>query len=548
MSKNKTVILGAPGTGKTTKLISILEELKGKYYWDNICFVTFSNSAINEAKDRVKKKFNITDKELIYFGTFHSICRKGVEINPKNIVKQKDIYAFFKELKISYEMESKIDMSDNILMSSRKGKEVGNIIIEFYKKIRLEKTNYDTMTKRDMIMYWNEWKQRHLMGKESQITSTLDNEYIINVTLKWKKYKEDRGLFDFTDMLTLALKSNLNVPTKILIVDEFQDMSPIQYEVYKNFCNNKDEVYIAGDDDQNIYTFMGATPQFLLNEYKNASNQIILKETYRQPSNILDNSQNLIRNIDPNNRQEKNIIPVKTGGIVLRKRALDEYNIIEEIIENSKKYNNVFVLLRTNWYVSLIKNALMDYGIPFKTIGDKGKIWSENAIGIYNGVIKLFHDRQKTIIDDDIIQLIMALPQKNFIKRGVKKDIKNDRERFMDKQLYDYVKPDLWTITTKNKLVKWIKLTQKQQTSFNKMKFDVLIEDINIEIGTFHSAKGKEAECVIVMPRLSKLIIKKINEKSIYEEEIRNLYVAVTRASKKLLYLMWGDNNENILC
>ena len=94
---------------------------------------------------------------------------------------------------------------------------------------------------------------------------------LFNVLINYEIYKKELGVIDYVDMILEAYLQNLKINTRILIVDEFQDLSPLQYKLYKLWSDNKEEVYLAGDDDQTIYNFICANSEFLLEERKKVS-------------------------------------------------------------------------------------------------------------------------------------------------------------------------------------------------------------------------------------------------------------------------------------
>ena len=238
----KHVIFGAPGTGKTTRLLKIIEGLISKgIHPSEICFCTFSKAGANEARERAIAKFGFDKKDVLFYGTIHSLCYKQFCVG-HHLVKRGD---FFKEAEIEYkEVKEDMDMINDYIQ------EDGNVIITFYDKLRLYfKKDINGFKKEELIPCF--YKLPMGEGDYNILFGGITNTY--EVLRAYEKYKEETETIDYVDMLLLAYKKEWVIPTSILMVDEFQDLSPLQYEIYKIWSRGKKEVYISGDDDQCLF-------------------------------------------------------------------------------------------------------------------------------------------------------------------------------------------------------------------------------------------------------------------------------------------------------
>ncbi len=100
----------------------------------------------------------------------------------------------------------------------------------------------------------------------------------------WRKYKGDEGLVGFADMLERVKQRSLLPSVDYLVIDEFQDITQLQYDVYEEWKGHMKNVLIAGDDDQVVYAWQGADPNLLLGE---GGEDVILHTSYRLPSRVL---------------------------------------------------------------------------------------------------------------------------------------------------------------------------------------------------------------------------------------------------------------------
>ena len=245
----KHIIYGAPGTGKTTKLMNILEEILNKGIPpEDVCFCSFSKAAANEAISRAMFNFNFEKKDLNYFGTIHSLCFRRF-CSDKKVMKQSDKKKFFDEIGIDYQI---VKDDEDLLTGESSFDYNGNIILNFYDKLRLYYCN--RITKFSSKQLPSLFHNLPTLNQDDY-TKLFGNVFdLYDVLMKFENYKNKNNLIDFIDMLIYVLENDWVIPTKILIVDEFQDLSPLQYKIYELWKKNKEDVYIAGDDDQCLFS------------------------------------------------------------------------------------------------------------------------------------------------------------------------------------------------------------------------------------------------------------------------------------------------------
>ena len=143
---------------------------------------------------------------------------------------------------------------------------------------------------------------------------------------------------------------------KYILIDEFQDINRVQYEVMKMLAAPEDNLFIVGDDDQSIYRFRGARPEIMLNfekDYETAV-KIVLDENYRSTGAVIKDAQSLIKN--NKKRFDKNIKAVRDIGTPVKymefKSVVEENSyIIEDILKHMQRggrYSDIAILFRTN--------------------------------------------------------------------------------------------------------------------------------------------------------------------------------------------------------
>ena len=168
-----------------------------------------------------------------------------------------------------------------------------------------------------------------------------------------KKYKEERNLFDYTDMVMEYNKQKPQCKLEVLIVDEAQDLSFIQWEMIKNMQDQVERVYIAGDDDQAIFKWSGAQPEFLINL---EGKREILNQSYRVPIAVHRVANSLVSRIE--NRVPKEYMAKPVSGFL--ERHIHRFDSVD------LKHGSWLLLARTNYIADQLVMELRDMGMYYE--------------------------------------------------------------------------------------------------------------------------------------------------------------------------------------
>jgi DNA helicase-2/ATP-dependent DNA helicase PcrA len=249
------IMLGPPGTGKTTTLLNLLDaELTAKVDPHRIGYVSFTKRAAEEAMTRAMKRFSLSKDDLPYFRTIHSMCFRQLGLKHNDILSGSKFKEFAEWCGIRVTGRA---WSDDGLLS---GFESGDRILFMENLARIRGIPLRVLFDADDDN--QNWTEVARVAKALEV------------------FKKENGLLDYTDMLTEFVRSGVVVNLDVLFVDEAQDLSHLQWRVIFQLAQKARHVVIAGDDDQAIYRWAGAdVEQFIGLE----GNTTVLGQSWRCP-------------------------------------------------------------------------------------------------------------------------------------------------------------------------------------------------------------------------------------------------------------------------
>lgn len=347
------LVLAGPGSGKTLVITErtryLIEECQVSP--SNILVITFTKAAATEMKQRFKRR--IGRDCPVTFGTFHAvffmILKHAYHYSAENIIKEEVKYQCIKEIvaKCKLDYEDETEFITAILGEIGMVKNAGISIANYYSKNCAE-----TVFRR------------------------IFNEY--------QEYLYRHGLIDFDDMLVYTYElfkergdilAAWQKKYQYILIDEFQDINKIQYDVMKMLAGEKKNLFAVGDDDQSIYRFRGAKPEIMLHfreDFKGAKT-VLLDTNYRSTEQIVAASGNVIRY-----NKERFSKEIKAAGgsgaeveyLLFEGQREENARIIwdiQEAVEHGAHYEDFAILFRTNIQPRLLMEQLLAYNIPFRT-------------------------------------------------------------------------------------------------------------------------------------------------------------------------------------
>ena len=346
------MVLAGPGSGKTSVIVERTAYMttEGGISPSNILVVTFSRAAAKEMKERF---LNFTGQEYtpITFGTFHGvfygILKQAYGFTAANILSEEEKSAILRELALNHGGELA---------------EEGDFSEEVAKEISVVKGNRISL--------------------EYYYSSCCPDEVFRQIYREYVKTCQARRKLDFDDMILycydlfdkrkdiLAAWQN---KFQYILVDEFQDINQLQYDIVKLLAKPQDNLFIVGDDDQSIYHFRGARPEIMLNFTKDypEAETVTLDVNYRCSTRILSSAMQVIGT--NKKRFQKHLQTPNPEGDPVKIREFEnpreEYlEVVSELrarLEQGDKLEDTAILLRTNQEAEGLVGALMERQVPF---------------------------------------------------------------------------------------------------------------------------------------------------------------------------------------
>lgn len=565
------MVLAGPGSGKTTVITGRTKYLIEEFGVNpsNILVITFTKAAAMEMQARFEKM--MSSKSTVSFGTFHAV--------------------FFKILKYAYNYSA-----DNILREELKYQYIREII----EAMELEYEDENEFV--SSILSEISTVKGDMISIDHYYSKNCSDGVFRKIYEKYEGKLRRINKIDFDDMLVMCyelLKSREDIlklwqdKYKYILIDEFQDINKVQYEVIKMLARPLNNLFIVGDDDQSIYRFRGARPEIMLNFTKDfpETKTVVLKENYRSTGNIVKASSKLIAN--NKNRFVKDIVSTNEDGEMVVLQEFDTHieentrvvELIREHLENGGKLSEIAILSRTNVGPRYLIQKFMENNIPFKMKDSLPNIYEHwIAKNIITYVMFSLGKRNR----GDFLTIM------NKPNRYISRDAVSDTEVSFDK-LEKYYFDKEWMLDRIGKLEYDLQMLRKmapyagityickaigyndylkEYAEYRKINLEELmdvveelrelskpfknyeewfqhIEDYEIELRkqadmiwkdydcvecmTMHSAKGLEYEMVFIIDANEGVTPhKKAVLDDDIEEERRMFYVAMTRAKKRL--------------
>lgn len=348
------MVLAGPGSGKTRiisqRIVSMV--LDHDIPPTRILAISFTKASSLEMKKRTLAYGRDDRLNKVSFGTFHSsffrILRRYAGVSLEDLLLDQDRFklarSILKYLKISnYNDDDVLDLLNEISL-------VKNELVDY--------RDYDSQS--------------------------FEQEIFQKAYRLYEDEKKRHGKIDFDDMLIQAYDLLNNDPAilsivrqvfKYILIDEFQDINRVQFELIRLIAGQENNLFVVGDEDQSIYGFRGARPDFMLefDQYFPSARHILLDTNYRSSKDIVDLSLGLIKKNKKRHPKDLKAFSKDPARIsyIYPKDTDDEARLVADQIfdrvgsQKGADYGDFAVIYRTNRQARAFVDAFMDKRIPF---------------------------------------------------------------------------------------------------------------------------------------------------------------------------------------
>lgn len=525
-SSNTDIIIGAPGTGKTYKCSHILKDyLLNGVSESDILYTTYRREATADALIKISNETGVKIGKLRkVVNTTHGICLSlllsngFVKINPgENIVfdERRDILKFNKDYGYHINPEgSSIDAVSN---------GTSDPFLQTYSLMR------STMTPLN---------EAYKLGIPIQYTVN-DFKKICKDLEQWKS---DHNKIEFADMIDIVIKEKLVPDSKIQIYDEAQDMTPQMFTVSKMWAKEAENVILAGDHLQTLYTYNGANPEYLIGW---GGELDILPESRRLTGETWSIASSIIESNTPYHVPE-----IKTRSETGKILQINNANLDNFLLNHPHKLDT-FHLVRTNYIGGQVAEKLAAAGIPFS--GIKQYSWTSAERTFFNAIraIQTFRPLKKSeycsILDRYPARLTGApnsLTELTRFKEKIEKGEVIPTMKNFEQVLIESIKSEnpLRLSNVKNKFT-----ISKLEGAFRRDIPEITREDIErVKVLTIHGAKGMQATTNFLHTGITGAVNRAMLTKKGKENEAYVWYVGVTRTVNNLVFVTYPGNQYSI--
>ncbi|MDY2996021.1 MAG: ATP-dependent helicase [Faecalimonas sp.] len=575
------MVLAGPGSGKTLTITKRIEYLIGKHHVspEEILVITFTKAASVEMKERFVRLCG-QKAGPVTFGTFHGIyygiLKWAYRMNASNILSEEQKYQLLKQ--VIGRMEIDIDDEKDFLQGI--AGEIGNI-----KNNQIPLTEYESLN--------------------------CSEEVFREIFEQYEKERKRLKKIDFDDMLVLVYELFKKRPDilsmwqrkfRYILIDEFQDINQVQYDVIRMLAAPENNLFIVGDDDQSIYRFRGARPDIMLGFKKDYpdTKEILLDVNYRSTKAIVNGAARVIRhNV---NRYPKQIITTNEQGETVHiqevRHPIEESKYVVSQIQEAKKRgipsSEIAVLFRTNVEARALAETFMEYNMPFRmkermpnlyehfiaqdlitylkmALGDRSRksflaimnrpnryIGRDNVEGTtisFESLRKFYCDKDWMLdridqleVDFRILKNMAPYGAIQYIRKHIGYDEFLKEYAAFRKINMEDLKEVLREIEERAKafrtIEEWFTHIEEYSEELKRQSQQKETDPEAITFMTMHGSKGLEFDLVFIIGANETITpYKKAETKEEVEEERRMFYVAMTRARKKLIISYTKERN-----
>jgi len=517
---------GAPGVGKSTRLFEYVEgEKEDGRSLSDLYYLTFTRSGREESATRLGEIYPRADKEDLlkrakpFHGAAWVACAiDGLWEDPNEQIIQPstdgDVYeAFCNRFGLTYGGES------NALKALRDGEDIDGAGDALFAK-----NDWLQLTRRDFT-------DHHL----APTSMSLDHDRVTDLLKAWSEFKEsgrpDRSLpiYEHADYVDVAIERGLTPPAEVLFLDEFQDLSPQEYALYKQWRDSGafDRIFIAGDPNQSIYSFRAGTPLYF--EETDVDDVEVRKKSYRCPEAVVKAARGILERCSETD--PRGFTAARPGGEVSEvtiDRAEDLGRFVKHQAERhgSEEGTSVMLLTRANYQVYALSKALRSVGVPHEFLGSRSTAWDEELSTLLAALRRLA--RNTGGLDKGKADTLFGYSPQSKRRKAEAGGLNGGVYRISG----------LWEAYSEfdnaAQIANHLDLPEfKRDMLAGAVSTTTVKKPEHVKLGTIHAAKGLEAPSVLLFDGYTSRLMDAYDDGQMAEEH-RLYYVGATRASKTL--------------
>ncbi len=468
-------VYGPPGCGKTTELMSMINEfMQMGYKASDIAFLSHTKAAAAEALTRL----NLVRSDKV--STIHSQCYQLLGLSSSQLVDFRRLNEFAAAIGVPIKNGS---------VESEEGIEVGDEYLGILNRARNR-----------LVSPIEEYHDSSRPGSLPQFESFVTGYF------EWKKAN---GFIDFTDMLERLVQrgEQIHFDVKVMLVDESQDLSALQWAVIEILCRHCDHMCIAGDDDQAIYIWGGADPSGMVAfEDRYDATRQILTQSHRIPASVHTVALRVIGQVE--DRVEKPYAPRTEKGNVTRFGYVHSLDLAHG--------EDTLILCRAGAQKKEMEKHLIESKMPYLMEGGKPGLYQTKvakAIRLYNSM------RDGNAINAADLELLQSQAANKF------------RDDVRLRNFGDFLKAGH---------MRAINVPHWHADFYRDADLSVAP---TIRVSSIHGSKGREADRVVIHTGLTERIAEGMDKDP--DAEHRVFYVGVTRARHRL-DILEGHNGYSL--